>query len=73
MFMELYIICVYGITCFYSVLLFLLNVVLYNLHGQSIYSKIFFMLTMDKAIYCTRDRIHAHRDYQTDTVPALGI
>lgn len=48
MFMELYIICVYGITQFYSVLLFLLNVVLYNLHGQSIYSKFFFMPTMDK-------------------------
>lgn len=64
---------VYGITLFYSVLLFLLDVVLYNLHGQSIYSKIFFMPTMDKAIHCTRDRIHVHRDYQTDTVPALGI
>ena len=56
------------VSCFFYSMLFL-----YNLHGQSIYSKIFFMPTMDKAIYCTRDRIHAHRDYQTDTVPALGI
>lgn len=41
MYMELY--------CF-SVLLFLLNVVLYNLHGHSIHSKIFFVPTMDKAV-----------------------
>lgn len=71
MFMELYILCVYGIILFYSVLLFVLNVVLYNLHGQSIYSKIFFMPTMDKAIYCTWDRIHEHRGYQTPSTEIL--
>ena len=71
MFMELYLLCVYGSILFYSVLLFELNVVLYNLHGQSIYSRIFFMPTMDKAIYCTWDRIHEHRSYQTPSTEIL--